>query len=258
MTKPQAAPWRPGVSLCPLGICGSARGQSTEHAGLHGRGTLLLPDVRRDGDERSRHGGHGPLQRLELLLRLGHLGGGGLRRLGAGLGRNVLVLGHLAAQGAAVRRHTECGGGERGLGEDGRDLALLTGDALGVRDGQDRGAGDVGADRGGVDRRPAVPAGVGDGTGGAGYTVQSEEPPDGAYKVGSVAWAKAGTDPPGTASSQFFIVTGNNGAGLPAEYGWLGSVTSGLEVAQTIESLGTVDGPPQFPVYILSVTISES
>ena len=98
----------------------------------------------------------------------------------------------------------------------------------------------------------------GDGSGGAGYTIESEGPPNDAYVLGGVAWAKGGSDPAGTASSQFFIITGETGATLPPDYGWIGTVSEGLDVAQTIESLGTVDGPPQFPAYILSVTISES
>lgn len=100
----------------------------------------------------------------------------------------------------------------------------------------------------------------GNGTGGPGYQVTSEPPPDGRYEVGSVAWAKAGNDPPGSAGSQFFVVTGPNGTTLPAEYGWLGTVTDGLDVAQTIESLAppSGDGPPIAPVYLETVVITES
>lgn len=100
----------------------------------------------------------------------------------------------------------------------------------------------------------------GNGTGGPGYQVTSEPPPEGRYDVGSVAWAKAGNDPPGSAGSQFFVVTGPNGTSLAPDYGWLGTVTEGLDVARTIESLAppSGDGPPIAPVYLETVVITES
>ena len=51
------------------------------------------------------------------------------------------------------------------------------------------------------------------GTGGPGYSTRDEVPADAAYDPGVVAMAKAGNEPPGTAGSQFFVVTGA-GAGL--------------------------------------------
>ena len=100
----------------------------------------------------------------------------------------------------------------------------------------------------------------GNGTGGPGYQVTSEPPPGGRYGVGSVAWAKAADDPPGSAGSQFFVVTGPDGTSLPPDYGWLGTVTGGLDVAQTIESLAppSGDGPPIAPVYLETVVVTES
>ena len=50
-----------------------------------------------------------------------------------------------------------------------------------------------------------------------------------AYTPGVVAMAKAGNEPPGTAGSQFFVVTGA-GAGLPPDYALLGKVTKGMDV----------------------------
>src|SRR5207247_5083995 len=47
----------------------------------------------------------------------------------------------------------------------------------------------------------------GNGSGGPGYKIQAETPANG-YQVGSVAWAKGQQEQPGTAGSQFFVVTG--------------------------------------------------
>ena len=48
----------------------------------------------------------------------------------------------------------------------------------------------------------------GDGTGGPGYKTREAPPDDVAYTEGVVAMAKGGTEPAGTAGSQFFVVTG--------------------------------------------------
>jgi cyclophilin family peptidyl-prolyl cis-trans isomerase len=107
-----------------------------------------------------------------------------------------------------------------------------------------------------------------DGIGGPGYSVVDEVPANG-YQVGSMAYAKAGDEAAGTAGSQFFIVTSpapTPGQGLdflneaPYQYGGLGTVTSGLEVAQKIGSYAPSngDGPPTTNVRINSVTITES
>jgi peptidyl-prolyl cis-trans isomerase B (cyclophilin B) len=49
--------------------------------------------------------------------------------------------------------------------------------------------------------------------------------------------AKAGNEPPGTAGSQFFVVTGP-GAGLTPDYALLGKVTKGMDAVQKIGKLG--------------------
>ena len=73
------------------------------------------------------------------------------------------------------------------------------------------------------------------GAGGPGY--QTVDPPaqDAAYTKGVVAMAKTADEAPGTAGSQFFVVTGDD-VGLPPDYAIVGTVTSGLDV---VERIGT-------------------
>jgi peptidyl-prolyl cis-trans isomerase B (cyclophilin B) len=91
------------------------------------------------------------------------------------------------------------------------------------------------------------------GSGGPGYSTIDKPPGDTVYGTGSVAMAKTGEEPPGTAGSQFYIVTGDASA-LPPDYALLGRVTSGLEAAQRIERLGDPQsgelGTPLRPVAI--------
>jgi peptidyl-prolyl cis-trans isomerase B (cyclophilin B) len=75
------------------------------------------------------------------------------------------------------------------------------------------------------------------GTGGPGYSVRDVPPRNSLYTEGVVAMAKSAAEPPGTAGSQFFVVTGAN-AGLPPEYAILGVVTKGLPVVRKIGRLG--------------------
>jgi peptidyl-prolyl cis-trans isomerase B (cyclophilin B) len=75
------------------------------------------------------------------------------------------------------------------------------------------------------------------GSGGPGYSTRDSVPPNAAYDPGVVAMAKAGTEPAGTAGSQFFVVTGE-GAGLTPDYALLGKVTKGMDVVQAIGELG--------------------
>jgi len=75
------------------------------------------------------------------------------------------------------------------------------------------------------------------GEGGPGYTVVDTPPRDARYTKGVVAMAKTETEPPGTAGSQFFIVTAPD-AGLTPDYAILGTVTSGLNVVERIGKLG--------------------
>lgn len=78
---------------------------------------------------------------------------------------------------------------------------------------------------------------TGTGTGGPGSTTTEPPPRDLRYTRGVVAMAKAGGDPPGTAGSQFFVVTTDD-AGLPPEYALLGEVSEGLDVVERIGELG--------------------
>jgi peptidyl-prolyl cis-trans isomerase B (cyclophilin B) len=100
---------------------------------------------------------------------------------------------------------------------------------------------------------------------GPGYTVQAEVPTTTpanrvVYPVGTVAFAKTGAEPAGTASSQFFIVTGRQGTGLTPDYAVIGTVTKGLDVAKQIASFAPAggDGMPTTPVVIRSVRILTS
>jgi peptidyl-prolyl cis-trans isomerase B (cyclophilin B) len=96
----------------------------------------------------------------------------------------------------------------------------------------------------------------GDGSGGPGYTVKGEVPTD-HYPIGALAAAKTGGEPAGTMGSQFFIVTGKNGATLPNDYARFGSVTGGQSVADKIESFApsSGDGTPTTKVTITKITI---
>lgn len=116
----------------------------------------------------------------------------------------------------------------------------------------------------------------GDGTGALGTSIVAELPKDG-YESGSVAWAKGSNDPAGTAGSQFFIVTGKkDSSGLQAlntktpqadgsnkyQYGYIGKVTKGLELARKIEALAPVadgeksgDGAPTKKAIIVKIEI---
>ncbi len=49
---------------------------------------------------------------------------------------------------------------------------------------------------------------TGTGTGGPGYSVVDKPPENAKYTRGVVAMAKTGDEPPGTAGSQFYVVTG--------------------------------------------------
>jgi peptidyl-prolyl cis-trans isomerase B (cyclophilin B) len=99
----------------------------------------------------------------------------------------------------------------------------------------------------------------GDGTGGPGYALPTEPPPNG-YKQGSVAMANAG---PGTTGSQFFVTVSGSGAknlgGPPYLYSDLGTVTNGFDVIQKLMTFApATDGPPTRPLYMFSVTITDS
>jgi cyclophilin family peptidyl-prolyl cis-trans isomerase len=67
--------------------------------------------------------------------------------------------------------------------------------------------------------------------------------------------ANAGPD---TNGSQFFIVTGRDGAGLPPNYSLFGAVVSGGDVVQAIDAVGSRSGTPTERVVMESVTITEA
>jgi peptidyl-prolyl cis-trans isomerase B (cyclophilin B) len=94
----------------------------------------------------------------------------------------------------------------------------------------------------------------GSGSGGPGYSVDEQPPENLSYTRGIVAMAKSPVEPPGRSGSQFFVVTAAD-AGLTPDYALVGRVSSGFEVVQRIEQLGTPSGTPTAPVIIRRVTI---
>jgi peptidyl-prolyl cis-trans isomerase B (cyclophilin B) len=97
---------------------------------------------------------------------------------------------------------------------------------------------------------------TGSGTGGPGYFVDEPPPRDLSYTQGVVAMAKTSAEPPGRSGSQFFVVTEPD-AGLTPDYALVGRVSSGFDVVQRIEQLGTASGTPKAPVVIRHVTVKE-
>jgi cyclophilin family peptidyl-prolyl cis-trans isomerase len=97
------------------------------------------------------------------------------------------------------------------------------------------------------------------GTGGPGYRFADELPEAGEYRIGSIAMANSGPD---TNGSQFFIITGDQGAALPPQYSLFGDVVGGLDT--TVADLDAVANPadngvpPLEQIVIESVTITES
>ncbi len=97
---------------------------------------------------------------------------------------------------------------------------------------------------------------LGNGTGGPGYKVVEKPPANLAYTKGVVAMAKSSAEPPGTAGSQFFVVTGAD-AGLPPEYALVGKVSSGMDVVERIGKLGTPSEKPKQTVLIGKMSIEK-
>lgn len=79
-----------------------------------------------------------------------------------------------------------------------------------------------------------------EGVGDAGYKFTGGVPEAGDYRVGSIAMANSGG--PDTNGSQFFIVTGPNGANLPPLYSLFGQVISGIEVPLAMQGVATGAG----------------
>ncbi len=96
------------------------------------------------------------------------------------------------------------------------------------------------------------------GRGGPGYQFTGAFPPaDDWYRIGSVAMANRGN--PATNGSQFFVITGPDGAGLPPLYSPLGHVVEGMDVVMEIEGVATGAGDvPDQDVVVNSVTMSEA
>ena len=97
---------------------------------------------------------------------------------------------------------------------------------------------------------------TGTGRGGPGYRFADELPKPGRYEIGSLAMANAG---PNTNGSQFFLISGPNGAGLPPQYSLFGRVVNGLDVVDAMQRVDTDrNDRPLTDVTINSVTITES
>ena len=96
---------------------------------------------------------------------------------------------------------------------------------------------------------------TGTGTGGPGYKFADELPAAGRYELGSLAMANAGPD---TNGSQFFIISGRDGMGLPPSYSLFGKVVAGLDTVAAIDAVGSRSGKTSEKVTIESVTIAEA
>ena len=94
----------------------------------------------------------------------------------------------------------------------------------------------------------------GSGRGGPGYKFGDELPKPGKYQIGSVAMANAG---PNTNGSQFFLVSGPSGCGLPPLYSLFGQVVKGLDIVEMMQNVPTGPGDrPKTDVVIKSVAIT--
>jgi cyclophilin family peptidyl-prolyl cis-trans isomerase len=95
----------------------------------------------------------------------------------------------------------------------------------------------------------------GSGRGGPGYRFEDELPKPGRYEVGSLAMANAG---PNTNGSQFFVISGSSGVGLPPQYSLFGKVVKGLEHVEVMEKVETDrNDRPVEPMVMEQVTITE-
>lgn len=102
---------------------------------------------------------------------------------------------------------------------------------------------------------------TGTGAGGPGYRTRDRPPAGARYTRGIVAMAKTATEPPGTAGSQFYVVTGAD-AGLPAHYAIVGKVVDGMDTVDRIDDLGDPDsggtGTPRRPVVLEDASVEVS
>lgn len=97
---------------------------------------------------------------------------------------------------------------------------------------------------------------LGNGTGGPGYQFDDEidATRDFSHK-GVLAMANAG---PNTNGSQFFIITGASGVGLPPLYSLFGQVVSGMDAVMAMDAVGSSGGRPAETVTIEKVEITEA
>jgi len=94
----------------------------------------------------------------------------------------------------------------------------------------------------------------GNGRGGPGYKFVDELPKAGKYQIGSLAMANAG---PNTNGSQFFLISGPSGVGLPPAYSLFGQVVKGLDIVEMMQNVPTGPGDrPKDDVVIRSVSIT--
>lgn len=94
---------------------------------------------------------------------------------------------------------------------------------------------------------------TGTGTGGPGYTTKDPPPGDATYPKYTIAMAKAPAEPPGTAGSQFFVMTGDSG--LPPDYAIVGKVSDGFGIVDRIGELGDATEQPTQIVTIEKTTV---
>ena len=81
-----------------------------------------------------------------------------------------------------------------------------------------------------------------------------DEPVKQRYQIGSLAMANAG---PNTNGSQFFLISGASGVGLPPQYNHFGQIVKGLDVLETMQNVDTDRSDrPREDVVINSVTIT--
>ena len=97
---------------------------------------------------------------------------------------------------------------------------------------------------------------TGTGRGGPGYEFDDELDQIEPYQIGSLAMANAG---PNTNGSQWFIITGDDGAMLPANYTLFGQVIDDdMNLVYQLDSVANPqDGPPLQPIDIISISIDE-
>jgi cyclophilin family peptidyl-prolyl cis-trans isomerase len=97
---------------------------------------------------------------------------------------------------------------------------------------------------------------TGRGSGGPGYSTVDTPAAGTTYTKGVVAMAKAAAEAPGTAGSQFFVVTADD-AGLPPDYAVLGRVVAGMDVVARIGLLGDPGTElPTQPVVVDDVVVT--